>query len=128
MKQSSHTNQCRSLHKFFIYAIWILDLLRYIPPKLHLCGLRHEPPILDGDGDIVSNLKSASVFERFPRFMWFNWKAIQIKHNHVRYSGGGASYCNLILPVFALEWHPETVTQMHPIFEVGGGCEVTSSS
>jgi hypothetical protein len=86
-KQSSHTNQCRSLHKFFIYAIWILDLLCYIPPKLLLCGLRHEPPILDGDEDIVSILKSASAFEQFPYFMWFNWKVIQIKCNHVRYSG-----------------------------------------
>jgi hypothetical protein len=51
-----------------------------------LCGLRHEPPILDGDGDIVSNLKSTSMFERFPCFRWFNWKDIQIKRNHVRYS------------------------------------------
>jgi hypothetical protein len=85
-KQSSHTNQCHSLHKFFIYTIWILDLLCYIPPKMLLCGLRHEPPILDGDGDIVSNLKSTSMFERFPCFRWFNWKDIQIKRNHVRYS------------------------------------------
>jgi hypothetical protein len=73
MKQSSHINQCHSLHKFFFSAIWILDLLHYIPPKLLLCGLRHEPPILDGDGDIVSNLKSASAFERFPCFRWFNF-------------------------------------------------------
>jgi hypothetical protein len=86
MKQLSHTNQCCTLHKFFIYAIWILDLLRYVPPKLLLCGLRHELPISYGDGDIVSNLKSASTFERFPCFRWFNWKPIQIKCGHKSYS------------------------------------------
>jgi hypothetical protein len=63
MKQSSHTNQCCTLHKFFIYAIWIIDLLRYIPPELLLCDLTHEPPISNCDGDIISNLKSASTFE-----------------------------------------------------------------
>jgi hypothetical protein len=62
MKQSSHTNQCHTLHKFFIYTIWILDLLRYISPKLLLRGLRHELPILDGDEDIVAQIK---WFERF---------------------------------------------------------------
>jgi hypothetical protein len=40
------------------------------------------------------------------------------------------SYCNNVPPVFALGRHPEIVTQMPQIFQVGegGGSEVTSSS
>jgi hypothetical protein len=87
MKQLSYTNECRTLHKFFIYAILIIDLLRYISPKLLLCGLRHESPILDGNGDIVSNFKSTSVFEHFPYLRGLSWKPIQIKGCHVSYSG-----------------------------------------
>jgi hypothetical protein len=74
--------------------------LRYIPPKLLLCGMRLEPPILDGDGDIVSNLKSASVFEHFPCFRWFNWKDIQIKCSHVIYSG--RHLIATLFPLFSL--------------------------
>jgi hypothetical protein len=76
MKQSSHTNQYSTLHKFFIYAIWILDLLLYIAPNLLLCGLKNEPPILDANGDIVFYLKSVSAFKYFPCFRGFRWKRI----------------------------------------------------
>jgi hypothetical protein len=53
-------NSSSTPYRYLIFSI--------IAPKLLLCGLRHEPPILDGDGDIVSNLKFASAFERFPYF------------------------------------------------------------
>jgi hypothetical protein len=122
MKQSTHTNHCRTLHKFFIYTIWILDLLRYILPKLFLCGLMHEPSILNGDRDIVSNLKSASAFEYFPCFTWFNWKAIQIKCCHVSYSRRYLIVTSSTpSPVFALGRHPEIATHMAQIFQARWG-------
>jgi hypothetical protein len=120
MKQSSHTNQCRTLHKSFIYAIWILDLLYYIISKLFLCRLRHESPILNGNGDIVSNLKSASAFERFSCFRWFNWKGIQIKCCHISYFRRYLIATSSPRPVFALGRHPEIVTHMAQFWGGGG--------
>jgi hypothetical protein len=72
MKQLSHTNECHTLHKLFIYPIGRLDVLLYIVPKLLPYGLRHELPNMDGDGDIISNLKCASAFECFPYFRGFS--------------------------------------------------------
>jgi hypothetical protein len=82
----------------------------YIPPKLLLCGLGHEPPILDGDGDIVFNLKSTSAFERFPCFRWFSWRPIQINCCHVSYSRWHLIATLLPPPIFALGTNLEIVT------------------
>jgi hypothetical protein len=75
--------------------------------------------------DIVTNLKSASAFERFPCFNWFNWKAIQIKQRHVSYSGRHLITTSFP-PVFALGRHPEIATQMAWIFHAEGGAGARS--
>jgi hypothetical protein len=85
-EQPSHINKHRILHNV-LYTNWKLDFFLHIAPNLIFYGHKHLPLICDGDWDIVSNLKSGSMFERFPCFRGFRWEHIQIKFCHVDNTG-----------------------------------------
>jgi hypothetical protein len=74
-KQPSHINKHCILHNI-LYTSWKLDFFLHIAPNLILYDRRHLPPIYDGNWDIVSNLKSGSMFECFPCFRGFRWEPI----------------------------------------------------
>jgi hypothetical protein len=97
-EQPSHINKHHILHNILCTS-WKLDFFIHIAPNLILYGRSHLPPICDGDWDIVSNLKSRSMFQRFPCFMGFRWEPIQIKFCHI--DNAGRYLITTSLPVFS---------------------------
>jgi hypothetical protein len=85
-EQPSYINKHRILHNA-LYNSWKLDIFLHIAPNLILYGCRHLLLICDDDWDIVSNLKSGSMFECFPCFRGFRWEPIQIKFCHIDNAG-----------------------------------------
>jgi hypothetical protein len=110
-EQPSHINNHRILHNV-LYTSWKLDFFLHIAPNLILYDRRHLPPIYDDDWDIVSNLKSGSMFERFSCFRGFRWEPIQIKFCHAD-NIGRHLIANLVAPIFVCYWrHPQVLSQM----------------
>jgi hypothetical protein len=92
----------------------------HIAPNLILYGRGHLPPICDDDWDIVSNLKSGSMFECFPCFREFRWEPIRIMFCHID-NVERHLIATSLPPIFVCYWrHSQVLSRMDQIVQAGG--------